>query len=354
MSSPSLVKADHAPGSAPPPGSSPASNKTDPEAALPRADTTNDGESKNAEDSKPELLDAQDQSAPPSPSREDAAVKTTERAVSSTPNPRDDNNEPADPPLPNEPLPDQREPSSSPEPGLIDEEEHDAVDPAAPPLPAEPLPEQQPQDDGWTPHFNTTDSTWWFYNRFTGVWQRENPRVAVDAAATALTSTSTTAAPDPAIIIPSTADKSTLSNPSSVAGGYNPAIHGSYDENAWYAQNARAVAAPSSSSAVISEGVTTSAPADLASAAYANVAQFNRWTGQWQTPDQGVERHTDEAKSKRQMNAYFDVDAAANQHDGRSLKAERAGKKPTKTELKAFKEKRRARKEEKRRAWLRD
>ena len=57
---------------------------------------------------------------------------------------------------------------------------------------------------------------------------------------------------------------------------------------------------------------------------------------------------------KRQMNAFFDVDAAANSHDGRSLKAEQSNKKPSKNELKAFKEKRRARKEEKRRAWLRD
>ena len=65
-------------------------------------------------------------------------------------------------------------------------------------------------------------------------------------------------------------------------------------------------------------------------------------------------RHGDEAKTKRQMNAYFDVDAAANAHDRRSLKAERAGTKPSKNDLKFFKEKRRARKEEKRRAWLRD
>ena len=54
------------------------------------------------------------------------------------------------------------------------------------------------------------------------------------------------------------------------------------------------------------------------------------------------------------MNAFFDVDAAANQHDGRSLKAERQNQRLSKTELKAFKEKRRARKEEKRRAWLLD
>lgn len=66
------------------------------------------------------------------------------------------------------------------------------------------------------------------------------------------------------------------------------------------------------------------------------------------------ENYNDENKSKRQMNAFFDVDAAANSHEGKSLKAERSGKKLTKTELKNFKEKRKARKEEKRRAWLKD
>ena len=66
------------------------------------------------------------------------------------------------------------------------------------------------------------------------------------------------------------------------------------------------------------------------------------------------ENFNDENKSKRQMNAFFDVDAAANSHDGRSLKAERSGKKLSKQELKQFKEKRKAKKEEKRKAWLRD
>jgi hypothetical protein len=54
------------------------------------------------------------------------------------------------------------------------------------------------------------------------------------------------------------------------------------------------------------------------------------------------------------MTAFFDVDAAANSHDGRSLKAERRGKALSKKELKAYKDRRREKKEEKRRAWLRD
>jgi hypothetical protein len=81
---------------------------------------------------------------------------------------------------------------------------------------------------------------------------------------------------------------------------------------------------------------------------------FNRFTGRWQDASITAETHNDENKSRRQMNAFFDVDSAANSHDGRSLRAERSAKKLSKQELKMFKEKRRERKEEKRRAWLRD
>ncbi|KAK0711076.1 hypothetical protein B0H67DRAFT_493747 [Lasiosphaeris hirsuta] len=222
----------------------------------------------------------------------------------------------AAPPLPNEPIPGGA---------------------AAPPLPAEPAPELE--DDGWEAHWNPNTESYWFYNRFTAVWQQENPRVPNVPAGVV-------PPPAAALVVPETQDKSTISNPTSVAGGYNPAIHGDYDENAWYAQNARAASLV---------GTAAGAPGtDTAGYEYSNGGFFNRFTGQWQAPEQGVERHTDEAKSRRQMNAFFDVDAAANMHDGRSLKAERAGKKPTKAELKAFKEKRKAKKEEKRRAWLRD
>ncbi|KAK3357546.1 hypothetical protein B0T25DRAFT_162610 [Lasiosphaeria hispida] len=261
------------------------------------------------------------------------------------------------------------EPSSSPQPEASSTAADDftASDPTAPPLPYEPIPggvaapplpaEPAPEleDDGWEAHWNPNTSSYWFYNRFTAVWQQENPRVP---------NTPAGAVPPPAaaLVVPETQDKSTISNPTSVAGGYNPAIHGDYDENAWYAQNARAVAsvsetvglaAPSLEASLL--GAAAGAPGtDAAGYEYTNGGFFNRFTGQWQAPEQGVERHTDEAKSRRQMNAFFDVDAAANMHDGRSLKAERAGKKPTKAELKAFKEKRKAKKEEKRRAWLRD
>ncbi|PTB66329.1 hypothetical protein BBK36DRAFT_1118673 [Trichoderma citrinoviride] len=196
--------------------------------------------------------------------------------------------------------------------------------PDGPPLPDEPVP-QQPEDDGWDCQWDPNSQAWFFYNRFTGKSQWENPRVP---SANGPAVTSLVVEPQPP------------SHEKPVAGGYNPAIHGDYDPNAWYAKTNE------------EEEDTTGLVGDPA-AIYAATATFNRFTGHFQAGE-GAERHSDEAKSKRQMNAFFDVDAAANAHGGRSLKAERSNKKPTKNELKAFKEKRRARKEEKRRAWLRD
>ncbi|TLS29294.1 hypothetical protein PpBr36_00490 [Pyricularia pennisetigena] len=198
-----------------------------------------------------------------------------------------------------------------------------------PQLPNEPLPEAE--DDGWTYQWDPTYQAYYFLNRFTGQTTWENPRQTVAAASS------------------STADPTPAPPPlPTVAGGYNPAIHGDYDD--WVAEQKKAGQLPEDEDAA-----ENAHPADPAAAAvYASGAQFNRLTGQYQRPGVGPENHSDDAKSRRQMNAFFDVDAAANSHDGRSLKAERAGKRLTKGELKHFKEKRKARKEEKRRAWLRD
>jgi hypothetical protein len=210
----------------------------------------------------------------------------------------------------------------------------------APPLPEEtlpPLPNELPPsgaeiDDGWAPLWDETAQAFYFYNRFSHATQWTNPRV-----------------PEPAAIAPAgppgvTAPAATLPKsppPAAATTGYNPAIHGDYDPNAWYAQPAA------------SEKPAETGQADP-NTAYAATAAFNRFTGRFQASEITPELHNDENKSKRQMNAFFDVDAAANTHDGRSLKAERSGKKLTKTELKQFKEKRKAKKEEKRRAWLLD
>lgn len=196
-----------------------------------------------------------------------------------------------------------------------------------PPLPQEPLPAE---DDGWQPVWDQTNQAFYFYNRFTGATQWDNPRVPE---ATPVIPTAPGVAPVAAIPASTQAGRP--------AGGYDPSIHGDYDPNAWYAQPAQA------------ESADAAMPANAAEL-YAQTGAFNRFTGRWQAAEVGPEMHNDENKSKRQMNAFFDVDAAANSHDGRSLKAERSGKKLSKTELKQFKEKRKAKKEEKRRAWLRD
>jgi hypothetical protein len=130
-----------------------------------------------------------------------------------------------------------------------------------------------------------------------------------------------------------------------VTGGYNPAIHGDYDPNADYAKQDEED----------EEGSRSSLPQSSTGAEeYAATGAFNRFTGRWQLSTLTPENFSDESKSKRQMTVFFDVDAAANAHDGRSLKAERREQRLTKKQVKEFKEKRREKKEEKRRAWLRD
>ncbi|GKT53075.1 WW domain-containing protein [Colletotrichum tofieldiae] len=258
---------------------------------------------------------------------------------SATPPEADDNNSNRD-----SSSPESGEASSAASPAPADASDEKPVSSDAPPLPNEapPLPSEPApatEDDGWDFQWDPTSQAYFFYNRFTGATQWENPRVSVAAA-------STSAAPGttPAVAATATSGPPPLpTNDRPPAGGYNPAIHGDYDPDAWYAKGNTA-----------EENEANQASSAAYAAEYGAVAQFNRFTGQFQTLGDGPDRHSDEAKSKRQMNAFFDVDAAANSHDGRSLKAERSGKKPSKAELKQFKEKRRARKEEKRRAWLRD
>ncbi|KAH8731898.1 hypothetical protein GQ44DRAFT_604004 [Phaeosphaeriaceae sp. PMI808] len=207
---------------------------------------------------------------------------------------------------------------SAADPPLPDEE--------APPLPDEPPPSQD--DDGWDAKWEPTAQTWYFYNSLTGVSQWENPRVSATIASSA---------------------PGTSSPPKRVWGGYNPAIHGSYDPNADYAREASKEQEEEEQAATTGTGLPTSNAQN-----YGAQAHFNRFTGKFQQAEAGPEMHNDENKSKRQMTAFFDVDAAANSHDGRSLKAERRGKTLTKKQLKEYKQKRHEKKEEKRRGWLLD
>lgn len=213
------------------------------------------------------------------------------------------------------------------------EENEQTEETAAPPLPDEvppPLPDEappgQPEDDGWEPVWDANAQSYYFYNRFTQASQWENPRVPQAQA--------------PGTGANNTSDEPPKKKPA-VIGGYNPAIHGDYDPTAAYAQNHENPEEQDRSAV------------DPA-AAYEAVGKFNRFTGRWQAASINPDNHNDENKSGRQMNAYFDVDAAANSHDGRSLRAERSQKRLSKKEVKAFKDKRREKKEEKRRAWLRD
>lgn len=228
----------------------------------------------------------------------------------------------------------QEEEDEQPETEEADEQPEDSS--SAPPLPDEvppPLPDEAPpgpaEDDGWEPVWDANAQAFYFYNRYTQVSQWENPRVP-DATAPGTESASTPAIPEP------------LEKKEPVLGGYNPAIHGDYDPTAPYAQKYE------------EQPQEAGGPALDPSAAYTATGTFNRFTGRWQADSINPENFNDENKSRRQMNAFFDVDAAANSHDGRSLKAERSAKKLSKKELKMFKEKRREKKEEKRRAWLRD
>lgn len=224
-------------------------------------------------------------------------------------------------------------PSKSPE---EKDRRKDDTPPAAedevPPLPDE-APPPGAEDDGWAPVWDDTAQAYYFFNRFTGLTQWTNPRVP-EAQPSAPGVGNYDRIPDAGPDVPE-------QQPARPYGGYDPAIHGDYDPTASYAQEAGATAPDPSK------------PADP-NAIYTATGVFNRFTGKWQPATLTPENFNDENKSKRQMSAFFDVDAAANSHNGKSLKAERSGKKLTKQELKAFKEKRREKKEEKRRAWLRD
>lgn len=230
--------------------------------------------------------------------------------------------------------------SRSPEQTVAPDDKTAALGEDAPPLPDEPpplpteVPPTEPVDDGWAPVWDDTAQAYYFYNKFTNATQWENPRIPEATPAAA-----------PGVGNHDRIEDGDQQQSAVVTNGYNPAVHGDYDPTADYAQDPATVAQP---------GVTSGPPGTDPAAAYAATGTFNRFTGKWQNADFTTERFSDEQKSKRQMNAFFDVDAAANSHNGRSLRAERANQKISKNQLKAFKDKRREKKEEKRRAWLRD
>jgi len=127
--------------------------------------------------------------------------------------------------------------------------------------------------------------------------------------------------------------------------GYNPKIHGNYDPNAPYAKFHEQKHAAEEQPAITldSNAVAQAGPTD-----YTAAGTFNRFTGGFQTGEISAERHDDYNKSGRQLNAFFDVDAAANAHGGKSLKDERRQQKLSKKEIQELSRKRREKKEKKR------
>lgn len=227
---------------------------------------------------------------------------------------------------------------------------------APPPLPLE-NPPSNPQDDGWDPVWDEAAQAYYFYNRFSGASQWTNPRVPDSQPAAPGVGNYDRMPDQPLDTAPGTDTNTSSDSPARPHGGYDPAIHGDYDPTAAYAQVPQASLAEDSNGIIASAGAGPAAAAASSSdpnAIYTATGVFNRFTGKWQPHALTPENYNDENKSKRQMSAFFDVDAAANSHNGKSLKAERSGKKLTKQELKAFKEKRKEKKEERRRAWLRD
>ncbi|CAK1366052.1 hypothetical protein CB0940_09511 [Cercospora beticola] len=129
---------------------------------------------------------------------------------------------------------------------------------------------------------------------------------------------------------------------------YNPRIHGDYDPNADYAKYTEQRLAEQSGATTY--GAAAAAPG-TGSADYSSIMALNARTGSAQPSHLSADRHNDFAKSGRQMNAFFDVDAAANAHEGKSLKEERKNKKLSKAEVKAFNEARKEKKQKKRLAF---
>ena len=179
-------------------------------------------------------------------------------------------------------------------------------------------------------HFETQESK--FDEPTEPYWIWDNLTSTVHASGLQQPSTNTTAS-----------STSVSHEPEEEYQGYNPKIHGSYDPNAPYAQFHAQKAAQEQ--AIQQYG---SAAAAQQAADYAATANFNRFSGGFQTAEKSTERHNDFNKSGRQMNAFFDVNAAANAHEGRSLKDERRQQKLTKKEIAELTKKRRDKKEKKR------
>lgn len=188
-------------------------------------------------------------------------------------------------------------------------------------------------------HMDTQDSTWvepnepyWLFDAAT---RNFDPSGLQEPSSTVFKQTPSNE------VVPAKQTSSTEVDPD--YQGYNPKIHGNYDPNAPYAQYHKKKREEEAKALQMAQG--TYAPSNPA---YVASGAFNRFTGNFQDPSKSAERHNDYNKSGRQMNAFFDVDAAANMHDGRSLKEERRNQTLTKQEVRELAKKRKEKKAKKR------
>ncbi|KAK5133886.1 hypothetical protein LTR08_007115 [Meristemomyces frigidus] len=197
-------------------------------------------------------------------------------------------------------------------------------------------PEQPGAQNYYFTHFDTRESRYQEPSEPYWIWDA----MLNDVHSSGLQQPSAEQQPPPA---PGTSSEKPSSEADPNYEGYNPKIHGSYDANAPYAQYHKKKLAEAQ--AVQDHAAAATA---VQSGDYGAVGAFNRFSGGFQTADKSTERHDDANKSGRQLNAFFDVDAAANSHDGKSLKEERRSQKLSKKEVAELSKKRRDKKEKKR------
>lgn len=210
-----------------------------------------------------------------------------------------------------------------------------------PPLPDEEPPTEHQWNDGWEHRWDYTFGAVYFFNRFTGKSQWDNPRMPKAGGSSVKAGTPIASA------APGTegATESSTTGPPPNYLGYNPKIHGDFDPNADYAKYHQETVDESETNAEATS-------AGVAGHVYQQSATFNRFTGKFQSQDKGPDKHNDANKSRRQMDAFFDVDRAANAHGGQSLKAQRQQQKLSKRQIQEYNDKKKAKKIKKDREWL--
>ncbi|OLL21777.1 WW domain-containing protein [Neolecta irregularis DAH-3] len=161
----------------------------------------------------------------------------------------------------------------------------------APPLPPEPVPDR-PADDGWHAIFENSIQAYYFWNSITNETTWTNPR------------------------LPGAHVNEKL-NPEQLLRLQNEALKAQEPE-------------------------------------YAYSQRFSRRTGKFLSESKRPENHTKDARARKQLEQFYDIEAFEKQRAGRSLLEERRNMKFPKSQLKELIKKRNERKEARKRGWLMD